>query len=90
MVLHVDKKSQVQALNRTQPLLPLAPALPARRTHDYKRHGVTSLLAALDVASGVTISDCYRRHRHQEFLRFLKLLEESVPADLDIHLVLDN
>jgi transposase len=90
VVLCVDEKRQVQALNRTQPLLPLAPGLPARRTHDYERHGVTSLFAALDVASGVTISDCYRRHRHQEFLRFLKLIEESVPADLGIHLVLDN
>jgi transposase len=71
-VLCVDEKSQVQALNRTQPILPLAPGVPARQTHDYQRHGVTSLFAALDVASGVTISSCYRRHRHQEFLRFLK------------------
>jgi len=90
VVLCVDEKSQVQALNRTQPILPLAPGVPARQTHDYQRHGVTSLFAALDVASGITISSCYRRHRHQEFLRFLNLIEESVPADLDIHLVMDN
>jgi transposase len=68
----------------------LAPGVPARQTHDYQRHGVTSLFAAVDVASGVTISDCYRRHRHQEFLRFLKLIDESVPAELGVHLVLDN
>ena len=90
VVLCVDEKSQVQALNRTQPILPMAPGVPARQTHDYERHGVTSLFAALDVASGVTISNCYRRHRHQEFLRFLKLIDESVPAELAIHLVIDN
>src|ERR1051325_7880926 len=71
IVLCVDEKSQVQALNRTQPILPLAPGVPARQSHDNDRHGVTSLFAAMDVASGVTISSCYRRHRHQEFLRFL-------------------
>jgi transposase len=71
IVLCVDEKSQVQALNRTQPILPMAPGVPARQSHDYERHGVTSLFAAMDVASGVTISNCYRRHRHQEFLRFL-------------------
>lgn len=90
LVLCVDEKSQVQALDRTQPILPLGPGVPARQTHDYERHGVTSLFAALDVASGVTISNCYRRHRHQEFLRFLKLIDENVPADLEIHLVMDN
>lgn len=90
VVLCVDEKSQVQALNRTQPILPLAPGLPERRSHDYERHGVTSLFAALDVASGLTISSCYRRHRHQEFLRFLKWIDECVPPDLDIHLVIDN
>jgi transposase len=90
IVLCVDEKSQVQALNRTQPILPLAPGVPARQSHDYERHGVTSLFAALDVASGVTISSCYRRHRHQEFLRFLKLIDGAVPKDLDLHLVLDN
>ena len=70
IVLCVDEKSQVQAPNRTQPIL-LAPGVPARQSHDYERHGVTSLFADMDVASGVTISTCYRRHRHQEFLRFL-------------------
>jgi transposase len=90
VVLCVDEKSQVQALNRTQPILPLAPGLPERRSHDYQRHGVTSLFAALDVASGLTISSCYRRHRHQEFLRFLKWINQCVPLDLDIHLVMDN
>jgi len=90
MVLCVDEKSQIQALNRTQPMLPLAPGLPARQTHDYERHGVTSLFAALDVASGVTISSCYRRHRHQEFLRFLDEIDDNVPNDLEIHLVMDN
>jgi transposase len=90
VVLCLDEKSQVQALEGTQPILPLAPGAPARQTHDCRRHGVTSLFAALDVASGVVISDCYRRHRQQEFLRFLRLVEESVPEELDIHLVLDN
>jgi len=90
IVLCVDEKSQVQALNRTQPILPLAPGVPARQTHDYERHGVTSLFAALDVASGVTISSCYRRHRHQEFLRFLNEIEANLPKDLDVHLVMDN
>jgi transposase len=78
IVLCLDEKSQVQALNRTQPILPLAPGVPARQTHDYERHGVTSLFAALDVASGVTISSCYRRHRHQEFLRFLEEVDASL------------
>ncbi len=90
IVLCVDEKSQVQALNRTQPILPLAPGVPARQSHDYERHGVTSLFAALDVASGVTISSCYRRHRHQEFLRFLREIDENLPAGFDVHLVMDN
>lgn len=90
IVLCVDEKSQVQALNRTEPILPLAPGVPARQTHDYKRHGVTSLFAAMDVASGVTISTCYRRHRHQEFLRFLNQIEGDLPPGLDVHLVMDN
>ncbi len=90
MVLCVDEKSQVQALNRTQPILPLAPGVPARRSHDYQRHGVTSLFAALDVAGGVAISSCYRRHRHQEFLRFLEQIEASLPRGLEVHLVMDN
>ena len=90
MVLCIDEKSQVQALNRTQPILPIAPGVPARQSHDYERHGVTSLFAALDVASGVTISNCYRRHRHQEFLRFLGDVDASLPSGLDVHLVMDN
>jgi transposase len=90
IVLCVDEKSQVQALNRTQPILPLAPGVPARQSHDYERHGVTSLFAAMDVASGVTISTCYRRHRQQEFLRFLNEIEASLPRGFDVHLVMDN
>lgn len=90
IVLCVDEKSQVQALNRTQPILPLAPGVPARQSHDYERHGVTSLFAALDVASGVTISSCHRRHRHQEFLRFLNEVDANLPEEFDVHLVMDN
>jgi transposase len=90
IVLCLDEKSQVQALNRTEPILPLAPGVPARQSHDYQRHGVTSLFAAMDVASGVTISTCYRRHRHQEFLRFLNEVDENLPTGLDVHLVMDN
>jgi transposase len=90
IVLCVDEKSQVQALNRTQPILPMAPGVPARQSHDYQRHGVTSLFAAMDVASGVTISNCYRRHRHQEFLCFLNEIDTSLPKGFDVHLVMDN
>jgi len=90
IVLCVDEKSQVQALNRTEPILPLAPGVPARQSHDYERHGVTSLFAAMDVASGVTISTCFRRHRHQEFLRFMNQIEDNLPAGVDVHLVMDN
>ena len=90
IVLCVDEKSQVQALNRTEPILPPAPGIPARQSHDYERHGVTSLFAAMDVASGVTISSCCRRRRHQEFLRFLNEIEANLPARLDVHLVMDN
>src|SRR5215471_2346656 len=90
VVVCMDEKSQVQALNRTEPILPLAPGVPARQSHDYERHGVTSLFAAMDVASGVTISSCYRRHRHQEFLRFLNEVDENLPSGLDVHLVMDN
>src|SRR6201997_547495 len=70
--------------------LPLAPGIPARQAHDYERHGVTSLFAAMDVASGVTISHYYRRHRHQEFLRFLDEIEANLPSGFDVHLVMDN
>jgi len=90
MVLCVDEKSQIQALDRTQPLLPLAPGLPERRTHDYVRHGTTTLFAALDVATGRVIGQTQRRHRSTEFLKFLRTVEANVPEALDIHLVLDN
>jgi transposase len=90
IVLSVDEKSQIQALDRTQPLLPLRPGLPARQTHDYERHGTTTLFAALNVLEGTIIADCQPRHRHQEFLRFLDRIDASVTGDLDIHLVLDN
>jgi transposase len=90
LVLAVDEKSQIQALDRTAPCLPILPTTPARMTHDYVRHGTTSLFAAYDIASGSVIAQSYRRHRHQEFLRFLKLIDAAVPRDLDLHLVLDN
>ncbi|KDA40567.1 transposase [Frankia sp. BMG5.23] len=90
IVLCVDEKSQVQALDRTAPVLPLMPGTPERMTHDYVRHGTTSLFAALDPTSGAVIAQTYRRHRHQEFLRFLKLIDCSVPKGYDLHLVLDN
>jgi transposase len=90
IVLCVDEKSQVQALDRTQPLLPMRPGLPERRSHDYMRHGVTSLFAALNVASGEVIGACHRRHRHQEFLRFMSRIDKEVPREFEVHLVLDN
>jgi transposase len=90
LVLWVDEKSQIQALDRTAPSLPILPTTPARRTHDYVRNGTTSLFAALDVASGKVISATHRRHRHQEFLRFLRTIDRNVPAELDVHLVCDN
>jgi transposase len=90
LVLCVDEKSQIQALDRTQPLLPMRPGQIERRTHDYQRHGTTSLFAALDIATGRIIGRCYQRHRAVEFRRFLATVEQAVPADLDIHLVLDN
>jgi len=90
LVLCVDEKSQIQALDRTQPVLPLRPGLPERRTHDYVRHGTTNLYAALDVASGQVIADLTDRHRAQEFRAFLNLINRSVPDDLDVHVVVDN
>src|SRR4051794_3117367 len=90
IVLSVDEKSQIQALDRTQPILPLRPGLPERQTHDYERHGTTTLFAALNVLEGTVIGECQSRHRHQEFLRFLGRIDQSVEAGLDIHLVLDN
>src|SRR5512138_3571090 len=89
LVLCVDEKSQIQALDRTQPILPLAPGVPERRTHDYMRHGTTTLFAALDIATGKVIGQTQSRHRAAEFLRFLHTIEQSVPTDLDIHLVMD-
>jgi transposase len=90
LVLCVDEKSQIQALDRTAPCLPILPTTPARMTHDYVRNGTTSLFAALEVTSGSVIAQSYRRHRHQEFLRFLKLIDDAVPAGLDLHLICDN
>lgn len=83
MVLCVDEKSQIQALDRTQPLLPLRPGLPARQTHDYKRNGTTTLFAALSVLDGKVIGDCMPRHRHQEFIRFLKRDRTRIGSALD-------
>ncbi len=90
IVLCVDEKSQIQALDRTQPLLPMRPGLPERRTHDYVRHGTTSLFAALDAKTGRVIGECFPRHRAREFRRFLDKNEAAVPRGLDVHLVLDN
>jgi transposase len=90
VVLCVDEKSQIQALDRTAPSLPMLPTTPARRSHDYVRNGTTSLFAALDVASGTVISALHRRHRHHEFLQFLKTIDTNVPAELDLHLICDN
>lgn len=90
MVLCVDEKSQIQALSRSQPILPLQPGQIERRTPDYFRHGTTTLFAALDVTSGKVIGRCFPKHRSVEFRKFLDLIDQSVPADLEIHLVLDN
>jgi transposase len=90
MVLAVDEKSQIQALDRTAPTLPMMPGTPGRQTHDYIRHGTTSLFAALDIATGKVIGQTQRKHRHQEFLRFLRTIDRQTPAELDLHLVLDN
>ena len=90
MVLCVDEKSQIQALDRTQPLLPLGLGYVEGVTHDYKRHGTTTLFAALDIASGQVLTQCKSRHRHQEFLNFLRHIDANVPEDLEIHLVVDN
>ena len=90
VVLCVDEKPQIQALERSQPVLPMRPGLPERRTHDYRRHGTTSLFAALDVATGEVLGRCFPRHRAVEFRRFLDDIAKAVPDDLDIHLVLDN
>ena len=90
LVLCVDEKAQIQALDRTQPLLPMRPGQIERRTHDYERHGTTSLFAALQMASGQVIGECHRRHRAVEFRRFLDTVDAATPAELDVHLILDN
>jgi len=90
LVLSVDEKSQIQALDREQPVLPMMPGVPERRTHSHVRHGTTSLFAALDTASGFAIGKCYKRHRAAEFLDFLKQIDARVPPDLDIHIIMDN
>ena len=90
LVLCVDEKTQIQALNRTQPVFPMLPSTPARASHDYVRHGTSSLYAALDLTTGKVIGALHSRHRASEFLAFLKTIDASAPADLDVHLVLDN
>ena len=89
VVVCIDEKSQIQALDRTAPILPMRPGLPAKATHDYVRHGTTTLFAALDVATGKVTDACYRRHRHQEFLAFLKLVAKTYPR-VKLHVVCDN
>src|ERR1035438_2524374 len=90
VVLCVDEKSQIQGLDQSQPVLPMMPGMPERRTHDYLRHGITSLFAAFNIADGTVISALHRRHRHQEFLTFLKKIDKNVADELDVHLVCDN
>lgn len=91
VVLCVDEKSQIQALNRTQPILPLRPGVPERQSHDYERNGTTTLFAALNAHTGEVVSTCYRRHRATEYLRFLRLLNSGLPDDgTEIHLIVDN
>lgn len=90
LVLCVDEKSQIQALDRTRPTTPLRPGIPERQTHDYTRHGTTTLFAALSMLDGKVIGDCMPRHRHQEFIRFLQLINVKTPADLELHLIVDN
>jgi len=90
VVLCADEKSQIQALDRSQPVLPMMPGMPERRTHDYLRHGITSLFAAFNIADGTVISQLHRRHRAIEFKKFLVAIDKAVPADLDVHLVCDN
>ena len=90
VVLCVDEKSQVQALDRSQPVLPMMPGMPERRTHDYVRHGITSLFAAFNIADGTVISEIHRRHRAVEFKKFLTTVDKTVPVELDVHLICDN
>ena len=90
LVLCVDEKSQIQALDRTAPILPLRPGLPERQTHDYKRHGTTTLFAAFNILNGKVIGTCQSRHRSREFIRFLNQLEKELPTDVAVHLIMDN
>jgi transposase len=90
LVLCVDEKTQIQALDRTQPLLPLRPGQVERRTHDYERHGTTTLFAALNTLTGKVLGECHARHRAIEFRKFLDQIDAHVPVDLDVHIVLDN
>ena len=90
IVLSIDEKSQIQALDREQPVLPMMPGIPERRTHSYIRHGTNSLFAALDIASGFVIGKCYKRHRAVEFLDFLKQIDAQVPSGLDVHIIMDS
>jgi transposase len=90
VVLCVDEKSQVQALDRSQPVLPMMPGMPERRTHDYARNGITSLFAAFNVADGTVISELHRQHRASEFKKFLTTIDKSVPVELDVHVICDN
>jgi transposase len=90
VVLCVDEKSQVQALDRSQPVLPMMPGMPERRTHDYARHGITSLFAAFNTADGTVIGELHRQHRATEFRKFLTTIDKAVPAELDVHLICDN
>ena len=89
-MLCVDEKSQIQALDCTQPILPMMPGVPERCTHDYSRQGTTTLFAALNIATGKLIGEVHRRHRAKEFLAFLRTIDEATPAKLDVHLVMDN
>lgn len=90
LVLSVDEKSQIQALERTRPLLPLGPGIPARQSHDYRRHGTTTLFAALSMLDGKVIGECLSRHRSEDFIRFLRRIERETPTDLALHLIVDN
>jgi transposase len=90
LVLSVDEKSQIQALDRSQPLLPLRPGIPARQTHDYKRHGTTTLFSALSMLDGKVIGQCLPRHRSAEFIGFLRIIDRQTPSELDLHLIVDN
>jgi transposase len=90
VVLCVDEKSQIQALDRSQPVLPMMPGMPERRTHDYVRNGITSLFAAFDIDDGTVIGELHRQHRAAEFKKFLITIDKTVPAELDVHLVCDN